>query len=549
MARNNPSLIAFALTEYDRRGWRMPDVHVRIFDWFARTEGERIRVLRVFRGCGKSTILGVRNAHRFQIEPTHQVLAQGADDDLALDLSRDTIAILGGHPWTQGLLREPAGVEQWWTQAGFAASARTPQMRARGVLSRTTGSRADEIQNDDVEVEKNVDSEPARQKLRKKLSEQTHILKPGGSVLFVGTPHAHDSLYDELIKGRAAHLTIPLFASQRRYENAAGRRTFPIGAEPGPDGVWVFAGIGPMAQLLREGHDFHVREGSVKFPMPPEATIDVCTGNAWPERFDREELAHRRQRCRTFNEWDSQYQLEARPTHEIRLDPDRMIAYDVEPVLDSANRQPVLMLGATQIVGFKCWWDVSLGKIRSDASALCIVFTDDAGRLYWHRAQGLAGDLEVLDDDAKLVGGQCHQIIQTLLGCHVHHVTVETNGPGGFVPPILRKHCAPHGITVSEHHTTANKQRRILDAFEPPLSARFLWAHTSVLDGPAAPQMREFNPALHNQPDDYLDAAAGAIRATPVRIGRFVGIPTQGPAQNWSPTSGTHELELEFGAW
>lgn len=76
-------------------------------------------------------------------------------------------------------------------------------------MSRTTGNRADEIQNDDVEVEKNVADDKARKKLRKKLTEQTHILKPGGSRLYVGTPHAHDSLYDELIAGGAPHPTIP----------------------------------------------------------------------------------------------------------------------------------------------------------------------------------------------------------------------------------------------------------------------------------------------------------------------------------------------------
>lgn len=78
------------------------------------------------------------------------------------------------------------------------------------------------------------------------------------------------------------------------------------------------------------------------------------------------------------------------------------------------------------------------------------------------------------------------------------------------------------------------------------MSSGFLWAHTSVDSGPAAEQMLEFNPAITTQADDYLDAAARAIKATPVRIGRVFGN-TNGPSRNdWTPGAGVHEVELEL---
>jgi hypothetical protein len=70
------------------------------------------------------------------------------------------------------------------------------------------------------------------------------------------------------------------------------------------------------------------------------------------------------------------------------------------------------------------------------------------------------------------------------------------------------------GCGVREEFSITNKQKRILDAFEAPLSSRFLWAHTDVLDGPVYDQMRDFNPALTNQPDDFIDSGAGAISQT-----------------------------------
>jgi hypothetical protein len=127
----------------------------------------------------------------------------------------------------------------------------------------------------------------------------------------------------------------------------------------------------------------------------------------------------------------------------------------------------------------------------------------------------------------------------------IPQVVIETNGPGGFVPAIARKHLKRHGIAVREDHVTTNKQKRILDAFEPPLSSGFLWAHTSVLDGPAYPQMKEFNPAIKEQPDDYVDSAAGAIADTPVRIGKVFGNPKTETVEDWRQSAGVHEVIFE----
>lgn len=534
--------------EYERRAWSMPDVHVRIYDWLERTDGARRRVLRVFRGCGKSTILGVRNAHKYLKDPKHQILAQGADDDLTDDLSRDTLAILRAHPLTQGLLVEPAGVRHWFTVDGEKANARTPQFRGRGILSRVTGNRANEIQNDDVEVEKNVTDEAARKKLRKKLAEQTHILTPGGSRLFVGTPHAHNSLYDQIIAEGAEELTIPLFESLDRYApGKEPRSVFPFKGRPRADGVWVFVGIGKNAQLLMHGADYRIVGNEVRLHAAISAVIDICTGNAWPERFHRQEMLERRRECLTLGEFDSQYQLEAKPIGEVRLDPERIIPYDLKPVLKTANREPMLMLGNVRLVSAACRWDCALGKIKTDASAISLVFTDARGHLYWQFAVGLTGDIDE----------QCAAVRKLVIEYHIPSVTVETNGPGGFVPPILRKHLKGLGepgkvlpalnCGVVEDHASTNKNKDILDAFEAPMSIGALWAHIDVLDGPTWDQMKDWNPAVAEQPDDYLDSGARAIRANPVRIGRGHAAVNAAPLQReiWRPVSGVHEITLE----
>ena len=58
--------------------------------------------------------------------------------------------------------------------------------------------------------------------------------------------------------------------------------------------------------------------------------------------------------------------------------------------------------------------------------------------------------------------------------------------------------------------------------------------------------MRDFNPALTNQPDDYIDSGSGAISATPVRIGKLVGIPTTQAREHWQPYDGDISVAVDY---
>lgn len=542
-SRKPVSLTAFHLRWAQRQGWAVPSFHFRILDWL---ENERapVRVLMAFRGAAKSTLFGSYKAHALRADASsvHQVWA--ADDKLARKMARYVRYVLLSHPWCAGML-DPRAPETGFFVGG-ATDLRNPSMDANAILSNATGSRATAIDFDDIEVPKNIGTAPLREKLRERITEAAHILVPGGQKTYIGTPHTHESIYTEQIEGGAAVLKIPLFGASRRFEKTDSARRYRFDFKPGADGLYVILGIGKYARLLNEGRDYRVEGNEVVFAQPPRMVLDIAAHCAWPERFTRTDIEVRRKECRTLNSWDSQYQLEAKPVRETRLDPDRMVEYDVEPVAGTANRVPILTLGRVRLAGFKAWWDCSLGKVTSDASALCVFYTDDAGNLYWHRAVGVTGDLEELDARGRLVGGQCRQVLEVLKACHAHHVTVETNGPGGFVPAILRKHAKAYGVTVSEHFSTENKQKRILDAFEAPLSSGFLWAHSSVARGPAAKQMREFDPMLKTQADDYLDAGGRCIAATPIRLARIAGIPAGQDPQHWTPSSGVHDVEVEF---
>jgi hypothetical protein len=519
--------------------------------WLAEEKSPE-RVLMVFRGAAKSTLYGIFKAWKLWRNRSHRSLVWSADNETAGMLTADTINVLRNHPWCQGMLPSKPGAKRFWVNG--AKDARNASMRAVGVTSNATGARADDVDFDDIEVPGNIETPEARLKLRQRISESTHIAVPGAQKTYIGTPHTHDSIYPERIAAGAAVLKIPLFAHSVRYTETSRRTRYEFPHPVRADGLYVMAGIHAGARMMLPGVDFTFEGGCVVFPSPPGVVIDICSGCAWPERFTRKEIEKRRKETRTLNAWDSQYMLEAKPLSELRLDPGKLRAYSVEPVVHRANGGVAMWLGQARIVGAACRWDPSSGKLKSDVSSLAVVLQDEQGRRYWHRSVALRGEVAETDDSGKhIIGGQVMQIVQVVRELELPRIVIETNGVGTFAPAWLKTALKQARLQcgVKSEPQSANKNRRILEAIEGPLRSGQLWAHTSVIDGPAWEQMRDWNPAVTDQADDHLDSLAGAIAETPERIGRAVALPDGGwkppgkGADDWRPSSGVHEVELE----
>lgn len=546
--RTNVGFLAFFLIWARIQGWTVPRLHIRICHWLE-TCDDSVRVLMVFRGAAKSTIYAVYKAWKLYRDRTRRSLIWAADDQLATKLTRDTLNVLRRHPLCAGMLPRKPGAQSFWVTG--ATDARNPSMQAIGVGSNATGSRADDIDYDDIEVPKNIKTVEARANLRMKIEESTFIAVPGAQETYVGTPHTHDSIYPETVDAGAALLKIPLFERSIRYEDTTVRTRYPFPFQPGDDGIYVMTGIYKHAKLLREGVDYTIEGREVVFAAPPGVTMDIYADCAWPERFTREDVEKRRQKCRTLNYWDSQYMLEAKPINECRLDPVRLRAYDMHPTIEKANGEIRMMLGMTRIVSARAYWDCALGKVGGDDSAFSIVFDDMSGNYFWHVATALIGEAAVFSDDrnSDIESGQVLQACDLIAKFQIPQVVVESNGVGSFTPKLLRKALKQRGLScaVVERVATGNKNERILAGLEPPLKSGVLWAHVDVLDGPLWDQMKDWQPAVKQQPDDFLDSGSGAILEAPVRIGRIVGtqVTTAPGRDDWRPSGGVFEAVLE----
>lgn len=527
------------------QGWRVPQLHARICVWLE-TCSDPERVLMVFRGAAKSTIYAVFKAWKLYRDRQRRALVWSADNETAGMLTADTINVLRNHPLTRGMLPTKPGAKRFWVIG--ARDARNASMRAVGVNSNATGARADEVDFDDIEVPGNIETPEARLKLRQRISESTHIAVPGAQKTYIGTPHTHDSIYPERIAAGAAVLKIPLFEHAVRFETTDERTRYAFPHPVAEDGLYVMAGIHKQARMLVEGRDYR-REGvEVVFDRPPGVVVDIASCCAWPERFTRTEIELRRRETRTLNAWDSQYMLEAKPIGEVRLDPARIQAYREEPRFVTANRVLTMWLGQAQIVGMALRWDPSSGKVNSDVSGVVLDLQDAHGRHYWHRVLGLTGEIARTSEDGKtIVGGQVVQLCDLIEEFRVPRVTIETNGIGGFAGSFLRMALKQRRLRcgIAEEPAVQNKNGRILEALEPLITSGMLWAHESALEGELWDQMKDWNPGVRNQPDDLLDAGAGAVTDQPVRVGKTIGNPDPDRGEDWRPVSGVYEATLE----
>lgn len=547
MANRDVSFLTFFMMWARLQGWTVPLLHVRICVWLENCADPE-RVLMVFRGAAKSTIYAVYKAWRLYRNRAHRSLVWSADNETAGMLTADTINVLRNHPLCIGLLPKKPGAKRFWVLG--SRDARNASMRAVGVTSNATGARADDVDFDDIEVPGNIETPEARLKLRQRISESTHIAVPGAQKTFIGTPHTHDSIYPERIADGAATLIIPLFACATRYKQTTSRIRYPIKFDPDSDGLYVVVGIHKFARVLEEGADYQVQAGEIVFAKPPGAVLDIYSGCAWPERFDRKDIEKRRKETRTLNAWDSQYMLEAKPIEEIRLDPERITPYDVEATIRKANGAVAMFLGGVQIAMASVRWDPASGKPNSDVSAVAVVLQDLLGRRYLHRMEALTGELAEFDESGKrITGGQVWQLCDLVEKLNLPRIVVETNGIGTFTPAVLKaalKQRRLVGVGVGVEQAVANKSRRILEAWEPLLTSHGqLWAHVSVLRGPLWDQMKDWIPTAPNQKDDFLDAGAGALTDTPERIIQIVGNPNASARDDWRHSAGEHQVVFE----
>lgn len=469
-----------------RQSQETPRLHRRIARWLAerRKKGDRELLLMAFRSSGKSTLIGLFCAWLLLREPHLRILVLAADFALAKKMVRNVKRVIERHPLTKGL--KPKRRDQWAADqftVNRPGELRDPSMLAKGIAANVTGSRADVVILDDVEVPDTCDTPPKRADLRARLAEMEYVLTPNGTQIYIGTPHSYYTIYADAARPEAGE------------------------ARPFLDG-------------------FH----RLEIPL-----LDQCGRSAWPERFSAERIESMRKRSGGAK-FASQMLLRPVNAASGRLDPDRMRPYDDELVYAEGNRIATLTLGGKKLMSASCWWDPAYGAPgEGDSSVVAAVFTAEDGSYYLHRLRYLMHDPARLsqEDEASQL---CRQVADFLREMMLPAVRIETNGLGRFLPGLLRREIRRGSgrAAVIETASRRNKDMRIIDAFDAVLAAGALHAHRSVWDTPFVSEMREWRPGLTRARDDGLDAVSGCLLSEPVRLAQALTEAT--PASpDWRP--------------
>ncbi|MGH1375609.1 MAG: phage terminase large subunit [Alphaproteobacteria bacterium] len=474
-----------------------PELHLRIAVWLEQAwkNGDKRLLLMAFRSAGKSTIIGIFAAWLLYRNPNLRILVLAADSTLAKKMVRNVKRIIERHPLTKHL--RPKKADQWASDRFTVKrmlELRDPSMIAHGVSSNITGSRADVVICDDVEVPNTCDSAEKRENLRERLAEMAYVLVAGGTQLYVGTPHHYYSIY----------------ADEPRHEI-------------GEDEVFLDRFKRLILPLLNEQGE-----------------------STWPERYSPYDMAQIK-RATGPNKFESQMMLRPVNIAEGRLNPSLLHHYSEE--LDYTRELQTMFIGQTKIVSASCWWDPAFASAKSgvkgDSSVCAVVFADALGNFYLHHVAYIKTDEQDKTDEAT----QQARIVANIAKTHyLPSITVEINGIGRFLPNILRnaltKAHAP--CRVNEASSTRAKDIRIIEGFDALLASRRLYVHESVTKTPFLMEMREWRPKGGGQKssahDDGLDAVAGALSLQPDRMERLYG---RGE-HSWMKGTKAHKAKSDF---
>jgi hypothetical protein len=156
-------------------------------------------IIEGFRGVAKSFITCAYAVWTLWRDPQKKVEIVSASKDRADANAIFIKRIIYTLPFLAHLKARPDQRDQQnLFDVGLAVPDISPSIKSVGISGQLTGSRADLLIADDVEVANNSGTQTQRDKLNEAVKEFDAIIKPKGQIVYLGTPQNEMSLYNEL---------------------------------------------------------------------------------------------------------------------------------------------------------------------------------------------------------------------------------------------------------------------------------------------------------------------------------------------------------------
>ena len=413
-------------------------------------------IIEAFRGVGKSYITAAYVVHQLLLNPELKFMVVSASKARADDFSTFTQRIIVELPICQHLVARDG---QRWSKIAFdvapAKASGSPSVKSVGVTGQLTGSRADIIIADDVEVPNNSMTHMMREKLYETVKEFDAVLKPDGKIIYLGTPQNEMSLYNVLLsRGYDMRIWTARYPTLERAEKAYGGR---------------------LAPLL---YDSLQKEQKALYGLPTD-----------PKRFDDQDLLER-ELSYGRSGFALQFMLDTSlsDSNKYPLKLSDLIIYSCDK--DTAPEKvvygimkPMLDIPNVGLAGDKYYApEDTIGRLDYQGSVLAI---DPSGRGSDETAYAVVKMLNgylYVTDAGGVAGGYSESTLQHLTDLakinKVNMVLVESNFGDGMFTELLKPYLLKtYPCTLEEVRHSKQKENRIIDTLEPVMNQ-----HRLVID-------------------------------------------------------------------
>jgi hypothetical protein len=418
--------------------------------------------IQAFRGIGKSWITGAFVLWTLFKDPEKKIMIISASKERADNMSIFLQKLIIETPWLKHL--QPKSDDSRWSRISFdvlCSPHQAPSVKSVGITGQLTGSRADLMILDDIEVPGNSMTEMMREKLLQLCTEAESILTPkeDSRIMYLGTPQTVFTVYRKL--------------AERNYRPFVWPARF-------PRSLSNYEGL--IAPQLQEDID----QGADKW--------DVTD----PDRFNDEDLIEREAAMGRSN-FMLQFMLDTSlsDAEKFPLKMADLIVTSVNPdtapdsiVWCSDPRNCIKDLPTVGLPGDYFYSPMQLqGEWLPYQETICSVDpsgrgTDETAAAFISQRNGF---LYLHEMRAYRDGYSDNTLLDILRGCKKFNVTklvIETNFGDGIVAELFKKHLlqTKQGIDVEEVRATVRKEQRIIDTMEPVLNQHRLVVDRSVID-------------------------------------------------------------------
>lgn len=413
-------------------------------------------IIEAFRGVGKSYITAAYVVHQLLLDPDKKFMVVSASKARADDFSTFTQRIITELPICKHLVAKDG---QRWSKIAFdvapARASGSPSVKSVGVTGQLTGSRADVIIADDVEVPNNSMTHMMRERLAESVKEFDAVLKPEGKIIYLGTPQNEMSLYNTLLsRGYQMRVWPARYPTLERSEKAYGGRLAPLLYDTLVEKQEAVYGL-PTDDRRFDDEDLIERElsyGRSGFALQFMLDTSLSDANKYPLKLSDLMIMS----C----DRDSA--------------PEKMVYGVMKPMSDLPN---------VGLSGDKFYApEDTVGRAKYTGSVLAI---DPSGRGSDETAYAIVkmlnGFLYVVDAGG-IEGGYSASTLQHLTDLakmnSVNLVLIESNFGDGMFTELLKPYMTKtYPCTMEEVRHNTQKEQRIIDTLEPIMNQ-----HRLVID-------------------------------------------------------------------